>query len=181
MQNAEKYKKYVEEHKYIFNNKKQFSYNNDYSLIYPKLSYSQTSNAYTFATMPKLNSMYVKNSNYFTEKPTEHPREEPTEEPTEKIEYIVTNNPTKFITKCPSVLNSTTPIPTINLKITNYKSDVENNNNTIIIIFSILSFVLFFISIYFYKYYYLKYKKLKDNYKKNERDLDFGLSYVDDF
>ena len=35
--------------------------------------------------------------------------------------------------------------------------------------------------IYVYKYYYLRYKKLKDKYKKNERDLDFGLSYVHDF
>jgi hypothetical protein len=60
MQNAEKYKKYVQEHKYILSNKKQNSYNSDYSLIYPKLSYSQSSNMYTLATMQKINSMYKK-------------------------------------------------------------------------------------------------------------------------
>jgi hypothetical protein len=139
MQNAEEYKKYVEEHKYIFSNKKQFSYNRDYSLIYPKLSYSQSSNMYTYATMQKINSMYVKNSNYLIE--------ENTEEPTEQIQHIPTNIPTnsrlEFVTKCPTTLNSTMPMPSINLTINNYKSNTENNSNILIITFSIFSFFYF--------------------------------------
>ena len=181
MQTLEKYKKYVDEHNDDFNNKKQISYSREYSLIFQKLSYSQTSNMYTFATMPKVNSMYIRNSKYFMEQTSE--------EPTEQIEYIVTspptslptNRPLEIVTKCPSSINSTY-MPTNNLSTNNVKSNIENNNyNILVITFSILSFFLFFIMIYVYKYYYLRYKKLQDKYKKNERDLDFGLSYVDDF
>jgi len=180
MQNMEKYKKYVEEHKDDFNNKKQFSYDRDYPLFFQKLSYSQTSNAYTFATMPNFYS-YIRNSIYFTEVPTE----DRTEEPTERIQYIVTNPPTyrplEIVTKCPSSINST-HMPTNNFSNNNIKSNIKNNNyNILVITFSIFSFFLFFIMIYFYKHYYLRYKKWQDKYKKNERDLDFGLSYVDDF
>jgi hypothetical protein len=149
MQNIEKYKKYVQEDKYDLNNKKHNSYHRKFSMISPKISYSKSSNSYTFATIPKMNSFYTTSNDYFTE--------EPTEKPTRQINYDTTMVPTNIqlepLTKCPTVLNSTTYIPTTNLTIHNSENIIENKSyNIVIIAFSVFSFFLFLYIIYFYKY-----------------------------
>jgi hypothetical protein len=168
MQGIKNYKKYVEEHKDDFKHKNLFSRHRDFSLVSPKISDLEIRN---------FDSMYTKSYTYFTE--------EPTEKPSGKNNYDTpisqTKPPAEIYTKCPSSVNSTTYIPTINFTIRNFASTNNNNNNNYIILittFSLFSFFIFLFTIYFYKYYYLKYvKKNKDN----KIDLDFGITYVDDF
>ena len=116
IKNYQNYKKYVEEHTDDFKHKKLFSRHRDFSLVSPKISHLEIRN---------FDSMYTKSYTYFTE--------EPTEKPSGKNNYNTpisqTNPPAEIYTKCPSSLNSTTYIPTINFTLRNSDSTNNNNNN----------------------------------------------------
>jgi len=169
-----KYKDFVEEYNLSYkfsHNKKYFSY-------------------------PNLNSIYnLKKNVYYTEEPTEKLTDSPTtltpstltNSPTTLTPSMQTNSPTTYIyytTKCPSITNFTSFIPT--LKIDNNINNNINNNNDLIIALTIPFSIVFFASVLFTIYYYKCYLKTKKKLKQQreretEFDLDFGLSYVDDF
>jgi hypothetical protein len=190
-----KYKDFVEEYKvsYKFSDSKKF-------FSYPNLnSYFNSNSRYNF-----------KKDNYYTAEPTEKNSELPTTltptmqtispttlkpsmqtisptmqtiSPTTLSPTMQTISPTTYIyytSSCPSIKNSTTFIPTIKNE-NNY--NYINNNDLIIALTIPFSFV-FFASVLFTIYYYKFY--LKDTIqpqieREKELDLNFGLTYVDDF
>jgi len=172
-----KYKDFVEEYKvsYKFSDSKKF-------FSYPNLNSHFNSN-----------SRYnLKKDNYYTAEPTEKNSESPTTlsptmqtiSPTTLSPTMQTISPTTYIyytsSSCPSIKNSTTFIPTIKNE-NNYN---YINNNDLIIALTIPFSVVFFASVLFTIYYYKFY--LKDTIqpqikREKELDLNFGLTYVDDF
>ena len=163
--NMSKYTDFVDEYK----KDDKFSDNkNDYSYSIVNTTYLQ----------PNFNSLYnFKKDDYYTEEPTE-------------TQSMQTNSPIflPYNTKCPSITNSTF-MPTIkmaNNSNSNSNNNSNNNNNLIIALtipFSALFLSLVLIIIYYYKCYliYKKKQRQREMEKKNEFDLSFGLSYVDDF
>jgi hypothetical protein len=155
-----KYKDFVEEYNLSYkfsHNKKYFSY-------------------------PNLNSIYnLKKNVYYTAEPTE----QLSDSPTTLTPSTLTNSPTTLLpytTKCPSITNFTSFMPT--LKIVNNNINNINNNNDLIIAltipFSAIFLALILFTLYYYKFY-LKYTIQQQREREKEFDLDFGLSYVDDF
>jgi hypothetical protein len=166
------YKKFVEEYKINYklfgNNIKDFSYPRTYASFSLSIPMYHSSKYY---------SMYMSNREPTEKKYTSEPSENDyTSEPTEK-KYTI--KPSNLYTKCPSIIVNESFNPTVYKDIQNI--NVENkNNNVLIISICIVSFSLcFFVT--FYKFCYLKYKKKLERRKKDDLDLNFGLSYVDDF
>jgi hypothetical protein len=165
MQNEQNYKKYVKEYIFDLNTKNIISY---------EINYLNALN-------PNLNSINY----YFTSEPTEQTT---SELPSQVISYtniptsrlIQTPRPTDTLieldTNCPSMLNTTKPIP---IKI--LTNNTENKNETKIFIISVCCVTIFLLIflLYFYKYY-VRYKKRNDENKKNDLDIEFGISYIDD-
>ena len=118
----------------------------------------------------KLNSLKSKKISYYTEEPTEY------------IQYLNTNLPTFMQTNLPKIIK--TNCPSIN-SAKNIKNITENKNlilNYVFIIFySSISFILFLLMIFVCKYKYLKYKKNLKKIEEKKLDLDFGITYIDDF
>jgi len=178
------YKDFVEEYKISYkfsNNKNQFSYPKIYSTVNLK-----TSNSYTYGSVPK----FVSTNNYYTAEPTEQITNPPIVLPSPESSTIQpsTIQPSTiqpsyllfYTTRCPSIQNFNTTMPTIN------KVKIENNNKVDLIIaltipFSAVFCSLFLLVIYYYKYYLKNIKKQKQKEREKELDLSFGLSYVDDF
>jgi len=134
----------------------------------------------------KLNSLKSKKISYYTEEPTEY------------IQYLNTNLPTFMQTNLPKIIKTNLPTfmqtnlpkiiktncPSIN-SAKNIKNITENKNlilNYVFIIFySSISFILFLLMIFVCKYKYLKYKKNLKKIEEKKLDLDFGITYIDDF
>jgi len=138
-----------------------------------------------------------KKDNYYTTEPTERI----SLSPTIVLPTMQTISPISLLpytTQCPSIKNATSFMPTIKFdnnsnnstNNNNNNSNNNNNNNNDLIIgltlpLSTIVFSLVLFTIYYYKYHlkYIKQRQLEQERqeKKNELDISFGLSYVDDF
>jgi hypothetical protein len=173
-----KYKDFVEEYNLSYkfsHNKKHFSY---------PIVNTKTSNTYTYASFSNVNSRYdLKKDNYYTAEPTE----KISESPTTLTPSMQTNSPTTYIyytTKCPSITNFTSFMPTLKIVNNNINNNINNNNDLIIALtipFSAIFLTLILFIVYYYKFYLKTKQNLKQQEREKEFDLDFGLSYVDDF
>jgi len=119
--------------------------------------------------------LQLNNRNYYTLEPTELFSYSPINLPTNSPTYLPTYLPTNLKTDCPTVFNSTN-LPTVQLVIEN-----SNNDKNILIITLPIIFFILILFLLLYKYFYLKYKNKQRKLKTDELNLDFGLSYVDDF